>query len=89
MLALDDVKRVTKLDIIPLIAPEKAITDKLTAIDASKSGSMEDIIQDAQKRTDAEAEADTIESVKETMEEVNLDQLAASSEEAPVSSWPI
>ena len=84
VLALDDVKRVTKLDIIPLIAPEKAITDKLTAIDASKSGSMEDIIQDAQKRTDAEAEADTIESVKETMEEVNLDQLAASSEEAPV-----
>ena len=85
VLALDDVKRITKLEITPLIASEKAITDKLNAIDASKSGSMEDIIQDAQKRQDAESgDADTIESVKESREEVNLDQLAASSEEAPV-----
>ena len=47
---------------------------------------MEDIIQDAQKRSDAEAgeNGDTIESVREAMEDVNLDQLAASSEEAPV-----
>jgi type IV pilus assembly protein PilB len=85
VMALDDVKRITKLEITPLIASEKAITDKLNAIDASKSGSMEDIIQDAQKRSEAEAgEADTIESVKESREDVNLDQLAASSEEAPV-----
>ena len=84
VMALDDVKRITKLEISPLIASEKAITDKLNSIDASKSGSMEDIIQDAQKRSDAEGEADTIESVRESREEVNLDQLAASSEEAPV-----
>jgi type IV pilus assembly protein PilB len=84
VMALDDVKRITKLEITPLIASEKAIADKLNAIDAAKSGSMEDLIQDAQKRSDAEGEGDTIESVKESMEEVNLDQLAASSEEAPV-----
>jgi type IV pilus assembly protein PilB len=84
VMALDDVKRITKLEIVPLIASEKAITDKLNAIDAAKSGSMEDIIQDAQKRSDAENEGETIESVREAMEEVNLDQLAASSEEAPV-----
>ena len=84
VLALDDVKRITKLDITPLIASEKAITDKLNAIDAAKSGSMEDLIEDAQKRSDAEGEGDTIESVKELQEEVNLDALAASSEEAPV-----
>jgi type IV pilus assembly protein PilB len=84
VMALDDVKRITKLDIVPLIASEKAITDKLNAIDAAKSGSMEDLIQDAQKRSDAEGGEDTIESVKEAIEEVNLDQLAASSEEAPV-----
>jgi len=83
VLALDDVKRTTKLEIAPMIASEKAITEKLNAIDAAKGGSMEDIIQDAQKRSDAEAGED-IESVKESMEEVNLDQLAASSEEAPV-----
>jgi type IV pilus assembly protein PilB len=84
VMALDDVKRITKLEITPLIASEKSIADKLNAIDAAKSGSMEDIIQDAQKRSDAEGDGDTIESVKEAMEEVNLDQLAASSEEAPV-----
>ncbi len=83
VLALDDVKRTTKLEISPLIASEKAITEKLNAIDAAKGGSMEDIIQDAQKRSDAEG-GDDIESVKESMEDVNLDALAASSEEAPV-----
>jgi type IV pilus assembly protein PilB len=45
---------------------------------------MEDLIQDAQKQSDSEGEADTLEAVKEASEEVNLDQLAASSEEAPV-----
>src|SRR5450759_3714717 len=83
VLAIDDVKRITKLEISPLIASEKAIVDKLNAFDAAKSGSMEDIIQDAQKQNEADAEADSIEAVKEGMEEVNLDQLAASSGEAP------
>ena len=56
VLALDDVKRMTKLEITPLIASEKAIIDKLNALDAAKSGSMEDIIQDAQKQSDADAD---------------------------------
>jgi len=82
VLALDDVKRITKLEIAPMIASEKAIADKLTAIDTAKGGgSMEDIIQDAAKQ---EADGDTVEAVKEAFEEVNLDKLAASSEEAPV-----
>jgi type IV pilus assembly protein PilB len=83
VLALDDVKRITKFEIAPLISSEKAIADKLAAIDSAKGGgSMEDIIQDAQKQSDAEA--DTVESIKEAVEEVNLDKLAASSEDAPV-----
>ena len=84
VLAIDDVKRITRLEISPLIASEKAIVDKLNAFDAAKSGSMEDIIQDAQKQNEADAEADSIEAIKEGMEEVNLDQLASSSGEAPV-----
>ncbi len=84
VLAVDDVKRITKLEVTALIASEKAIADKLQQIDSAKSGSMEDLIQDAQKKSDADADADTIESVKESAEEVNLDALAASSEEAPV-----
>jgi type IV pilus assembly protein PilB len=82
VLALDDIKRITKLEITPLIASEKAIADKLNAIDAAKSGTMEDIIQDAQKQVDGNGE--TIEAVKESVEDVSLDALAASSEEAPV-----
>jgi type IV pilus assembly protein PilB len=84
VLAIDDVRRITRLDVAPMIASEKAIIDKLNNIDASKSGSMEDIIQDAQKKADEEPDADKIEVSRETLEEVNLDQLAASSEEAPV-----
>jgi type IV pilus assembly protein PilB len=84
VLAIDDVKRLTKLEILPLIAPERAIIDKLNSIDAAKSGSMEDIIMDVQKKADDDPDAENLEVTKETMEEVNLDQLAASSEEAPV-----
>ncbi len=84
VLAIDDVRRITKLEITPLIASEKAIADKLNALDAAKSGSMEDIIQDAQKQKDAEDEANDVQSIRESDEDVNLDKLAASSEEAPV-----
>jgi len=87
VLALDDVKRITKLEVTPLIASEKAIIEKLNQIDSAKSGSMEDIIEDAKKKQAADAAKDedgNIEITKESLEEVNLDQLAASSEEAPV-----
>src|SRR6266850_1071541 len=84
VLAIDDVRRITRLDVAPMIASEKAIIEKLNNIDASKSGSMEDIIQDAQKKAEEDPDADKIEVSRETLEEVNLDQLAASSEEAPV-----
>ena len=83
VLALDDVRRITRLEVSPMIAAEKSILDKLASFDAAKGGSMEDIIQDAQKQDDAE-DADNLELSKEAIEEVNIDQLAASSEEAPV-----
>jgi len=84
VLAIDDVRRITKMEITPLIASEKAIADKLQALDAAKSGSMEDIIEESEKKREAEAEGETVESIKAEAEEMNLDQLAASSEEAPV-----
>jgi len=83
VLALDDVRRITRLEVSPLIASEKAIIDKLNSLDAAKSGSMEDIILGAQKEEDA-ADAENLEVAKETVAEVDLGQLAASSEEAPV-----
>src|SRR5689334_11293909 len=84
VLAIDDVRRITRLEISPMIASEKAIIDKLNNIDSSKSSSMEELILDAQKKADVEADADNLEISREAIEEVNLDQLAASSEEAPV-----
>ncbi len=84
VLAIDDVKRITHLEIAPLIASEKTIVDKLNSIDSAKSSSMEDIIQDAQKQREAEDDADSVEAIKESVEEASIDQLAASSEEAPV-----
>ena len=82
VLAVDDVKRLTKLEIIPMIASERAITDKLHQIESAKSGTMEDIIQDAEAK--AADEADGLETVKDIVEEVNIDQLSAGSDEAPV-----
>jgi type IV pilus assembly protein PilB len=84
VLAVDDVRRITHLEVAPLIASERAITEKLNQLDAAKGGSMEDIIQDAKKMADNEAEEANVEISRESFEDVNLDQLAASSEEAPV-----
>lgn len=82
VLALDDVKRITKLEVLPMIAPEKAIIDKLHNLE-TKTGSMEEIVA-AQKQAELEAEADSLEVSKEIDENISLDQLAASTEEAPV-----
>src|SRR2546423_25703 len=84
VLAIDDVRRITKLEVSPMIASEKAIMDKLHNLETGKAGSMEDIIMDAAKKAELDRDADNLETVKEVVEEVNLDQLTASVEEAPV-----
>ncbi len=81
VLAIDDVRRITKMDVSPMIASEKSIIEKLHNIETGKTGSMEDIIDAANQ---ADEEADQLETIKETVEEVNLDKLTASVEEAPV-----
>src|SRR5256714_7649448 len=84
VLAIDDVRRITRMEVAPLIASEKSIIDKLHNLETGKTGSMEDIIQDAAKQAEVDADADNLETIKETVEEVNLDKLTASTEEAPV-----
>jgi type IV pilus assembly protein PilB len=83
VLAIDDVKRITKLEVLPMIASEKAILDKINNIEA-KGGSMEDIIQDAQKQAEAESDAENLEVAKQVVETTDIGQLTASTEEAPV-----
>ncbi len=84
VLAIDDVRRITKMEVAPMIASEKSIIDKLHHLETGKAGTMEDIIQDAAKKAEDDASADSLETVKETIEEVNLDRLAISVEEGPV-----
>ncbi len=83
VLALDDVKRITKLDVQPLIASEKSILDKLNNLETNRA-SMEDIIQEADKQAELEAEADGAELIADATDESNPDALAAAGEEAPV-----
>src|SRR6185503_4848959 len=85
VLAIDDVRRITKMDVAPMIASEKSIVEKIHNVESGKAGTMEDIIQDAANRAEAAQEDEnSVETVKEIVEEVNLDQLTASVEEAPV-----
>src|SRR5205809_6604328 len=59
VLAIDDVRRITKMEVAPMIASEKSILDKLHNIETGKTGSMEDIILDAAKQAEVDsADAD-------------------------------
>lgn len=84
VLALDDVKRITKLEISPMIASEKSIIDKLNNLD-TRAGSMEEIIE-AQKRVELETsdEAESVEQVSITTDDLTEQELKDSTEEAPV-----
>ena len=84
VLALDDVKRITKLEVLPMIASEKAIVDKLNNLESGHGGSMEEVIKAAAEQAEMEAAADGAEIVSEAADDVNADQLAAAGEEAPV-----
>lgn len=81
VLALDDVKRITKLDVTPMIASEKAILDRINNLETSKGGGMEEIIK---KSAEMDAEAEGAELVAEQSDDANVDELAAAGEEAPV-----
>ena len=74
VLALDDVRRITRLEVAPLIASERAIIDKLNHLDAAKSGTMEDIIQNAKKNGDGEEE--NVEIARDSTEEAPVIKLA-------------
>ena len=84
VIAIDEVRRITKLEVSPLIAPEKAILDKLNNLDAGRNASMEEVIKAAEKQAELEAEAEDAQLIAETDEKLSADQLAAAGEEAPV-----
>jgi type IV pilus assembly protein PilB len=83
VLAVDDVKRRVQLDIIPMIATERAVADTLAGVHHGGARMAEVIKQAADEAAAAAASADVeVQSAKR--EDIDLDQLATDSEDAPV-----
>ncbi len=78
VLALDDLRQRTKLEIIPMITTERSVTEALSGV-GSAGSQMEQVLKDAASQTDA-----AVEEVKQRREDIDLDRLAVESEDAPV-----
>lgn len=78
VLALDDLRQRTKLEIIPMITTERSVTEMLSGVN-SASAAMDQMLKDASAANATEAEV-----VKGKQEEIDLDRLAHQSEDAPV-----
>ncbi|HEV2806405.1 MAG TPA: ATPase, T2SS/T4P/T4SS family [Chthoniobacterales bacterium] len=81
VLAVDDVKRRVQLDIVPMIATEKAVNDALAGVHHGGAKMAEVLKQAAEE---AAASADDVEVQSKKNEEIDLDRLATDSEDAPV-----
>jgi type IV pilus assembly protein PilB len=74
VLALDDVRQITHLEVVPLIATERMVAEAIANLDAQASQGIEEIIQD-----------DTTEiEVSESSEEENIDVTSDDAAAAPV-----
>src|SRR3954469_16348082 len=80
VLAVDDVKRRVQLDIVPMIATEKAVSDALAGVHHGGARMAEVLKQVAEEA----AAADDVEIQSKKHEELDLDRLATDSEDAPV-----
>ncbi len=77
VLALDDLRQRTKMEIVPMITTERAITEALSGV-GNTSASMSRVIQDIAQ------ESAEVEEVAAKREDIDLDRLAEESEDAPV-----
>jgi len=80
VLAVDDVKRRVQLDIVPMIATEKAVSDVLAGVHHGGARMAEVLKQVAEEA----ANADDVEVQAKKNDEIDLDRLATDSEDAPV-----
>jgi type IV pilus assembly protein PilB len=78
VLALDDLRQRTKLEIVAMIATERAVHDALSGV-SSSGNAMRQVLEEAEQQSDA-----SVEEVKENRQEIDLDRLAVESEDAPV-----
>jgi type IV pilus assembly protein PilB len=77
VLALDDLRQRTKMEIVPMITTERSVLEALSGVN-SAGHQMEQMIQEVAK------EAGETEIVAQKREEIDLDRLAHESEDAPV-----
>jgi type IV pilus assembly protein PilB len=79
VLAVDDVKRRVQLEIVPMIATEKAVADALAGVHGASNMSqvLKQVAEDV-------AAAGEIEIQAKKSDEIDLDRLATDSEDAPV-----
>jgi type IV pilus assembly protein PilB len=80
VLAVDDVKRRVQLDIVPMIATERAVADALAGVHHGSAKMAEVLKQVAEEAANAE----DVEVQAKKNEEIDLDRLATDSEDAPV-----
>ena len=80
VLAVDDLKRRVQLDIIPMIATERAVNDALSGVQGGAN--MSAVLR--QVSDEAAQSAESVEVTAAKHEDIDLDRLAADSEDAPV-----
>src|SRR5882672_9060760 len=78
VLAVDDLKRRGQLEIVPMIATERAVADALSGVHAA-STNMSEVLKQV-----AEEAAGDVEVQAQKREDIDLDRLATDSEDAPV-----
>ncbi|MEY2539810.1 MAG: type pilus assembly protein PilB [Verrucomicrobiota bacterium] len=81
VLAVDDVKRRTQLEVVPMIATEKAVSDALAGVHGG--GNMSQVLRQVAEEAAAQS-AESVEVEKIKREDIDLDRLASDSEDAPV-----
>ena len=79
VLALDDLRTRTKLEIVPMIATERSVNESLSGVH-SASGAIDEVM----KKAAADAEETDVQVEGKQREDIDLDRLAASSEDGPV-----
>jgi type IV pilus assembly protein PilB len=79
VLAVDDVKRLVQLDVVPMIATEKGVADALSGVHsgANMGQVLRKVAEEAEKPEGVEVQA-------QASEEIDIDRLATDSEDAPV-----
>jgi type IV pilus assembly protein PilB len=80
VLAVDDVKRRVQLEIVPMIATERSVSDALSGVHGGAN--MSQVLR--QVAEEAAQASESVEVQQAKREEIDLDRLASDSEDAPV-----